>query len=159
MECKIESRSKSKRAINLEESIKSGIRRDRYLKSSGRFRTRSNIPLVIPFVGYTHTPSAANDRASRVTTDVDFNCAMSTDREANNPYASRCPRERQLCTSLSSVPLSLFLLQNPFTTRVQTLILFPIKSIEPNEAELAFAQLLLTRSKITTENQSKRECI
>lgn len=75
-------------------------------------------------------PSAAKRSWPCVTTDVDFNRAMSTDREADNPCAPRYHCDRQLRRpppDISPPRLS----RNPFATG-QTLILFLLKSIELN---------------------------
>lgn len=77
-------------------------------------------------------PSAAKRSWPCVTTDVDFNRAMSTDREADNPCAPRYHCDRQLRRpppDISPPRLS----RNPFATG-QTLILFLLKSIELNGA-------------------------
>lgn len=77
-------------------------------------------------------PSAAKRSWLCVTTDVDFNRAMSTDREADNPCAPRYHCDRQLRRpppDTSPARLS----RNPFATG-QTLILFLLESIQLNAA-------------------------
>lgn len=75
-----------------------------------------------------------------MTTDVDFNRAMSTDREADNPCAPRYHCDRQLRRpppDTSPARLS----RNPFATG-QTLILFLLESIELNGGYLFFLFIL-----------------
>lgn len=78
-------------------------------------------------------PSAAKRSWPCVTTDVDFNRAMSTDREADNPCAPRYHCDRQLRRPPPDISPPSRLSRNPFATG-QTLILFLLKSIELNGA-------------------------
>lgn len=86
-------------------------------------------------------PSAAKRSWPCVTTDVDFNRAMSTDREADNPCAPRYHCDRQLRRpppDTSPARLS----RNPFATG-QTLILFLLESIQLNAAISFFSSSLI----------------